>query len=203
MRGKGEGNFKFQETFNFILSTLNLIKHLHPNFCIKCTNINQMTKYYLLLGTNQGNRKSNIESALQKIGENLGKIKIKSSLYETEAWGMEDQPHFLNMVCLVESDIMPSDFLREIKNIEKEGGRVVTEKWGPRVIDIDILYIDDKIINTETLKVPHPGIYDRNFVLIPFIEISGDWIDPLKKITVDEIYDQCNDSREVYVFEEE
>jgi len=161
-----------------------------------------MANYYLLLGSNQGDRKHNIEVAIQHLEESIGKIQAKSSLYETEAWGLEEQPDFLNQAILITSEIKPLDFLLQCRSIEKQTGRVETVKWGPRVIDIDILYIDNLIIDTPELKVPHPGIYDRNFVLIPLMEIAGDFTDPVKQITVDEIYDICQDTKEVYIFDE-
>jgi 2-amino-4-hydroxy-6-hydroxymethyldihydropteridine diphosphokinase len=162
-----------------------------------------MAQYYLLLGTNQGDRKQNLEKALFKIKENLGKILEKSSIYSTEAWGLEDQPDFLNMALIVESQKKPVEFLQISKVIEKECGRIPTKKWGPREIDIDILYIDNQIIQSENLTIPHPGIYDRNFVLVPMIEIAGDFTDPVKNITLDEIYDECTDKKEVFLFDEE
>lgn len=161
-----------------------------------------MANYYLLIGSNQGNRKHNIETALQRIEAFAGKAKSVSSLYETEAWGLEDQPNFLNQAIHVSTNEKPLDFLHHLKSIEKQIGRVDTVKWGPRVIDIDILYIDDQVIDLPELKVPHQGIYDRNFVLIPLMEIAGEFTDPVKQLTVDELYDVCHDTREVYIFDE-
>ncbi|MBK6566727.1 MAG: 2-amino-4-hydroxy-6-hydroxymethyldihydropteridine diphosphokinase [Saprospiraceae bacterium] len=162
-----------------------------------------MAQYYLLLGSNLGNRKQNLDNVLHKIKEKLGNILEKSSVYVTEAWGLEDQPDFLNMALIVESQKNPEQFLQITKVIEKECGRVPTKKWSPREMDIDILYIDNQIIQSENFTVPHPGIYHRNFVLIPMIEIAGEFIDPVKNITMDEIYDECTDTKEVFLYDEE
>lgn len=162
-----------------------------------------MAKFYLLLGSNVGNRIENLNNALNLLNKQVGKIIEKSAFYETEAWGLEDQPDFINMACMIESETQPQKFLETIKVIEKDLGRQTDVKWEPRTIDIDILYIDDAIISTQNLKVPHPQIYDRNFVLIPMLDIAGDFIDPVKNITLDEIYDMCTDTKEVYLYEAE
>jgi 2-amino-4-hydroxy-6-hydroxymethyldihydropteridine diphosphokinase len=162
-----------------------------------------MSNCYLLLGTNQANRKNNLEKALEKIREKIGKIIVSSSVYETEAWGLEDQPDFLNQACIVSTTLTPVQILKTLKEIEKSMGRTETIKWGPRLIDIDIIYVDDLVMQTPELVVPHPGLYNRNFVLLPLIEIAGDFTDPVKKISLDEIYDSSTDTKEVYVFDDE
>ncbi|HRO74231.1 MAG TPA: 2-amino-4-hydroxy-6-hydroxymethyldihydropteridine diphosphokinase, partial [Saprospiraceae bacterium] len=90
----------------------------------------------------------------------------------------------------------------EAKAIEKEMQRIKELKWGPRNIDIDLLYCDDIILQTETLTIPHPQIYNRNFVLIPMMEIAGEWMDPVKNMTITELYDQCQDTNEVFILNE-
>ncbi|MFZ1705092.1 MAG: 2-amino-4-hydroxy-6-hydroxymethyldihydropteridine diphosphokinase [Saprospiraceae bacterium] len=162
-----------------------------------------MPTYYLHLGSNQGDRKKNIQFALENIQKKIGVIINQSSIYETEAWGLEDQPHFLNMALAIETNEKPLQLMAITKEIEKETGRTPSEKWGPRVLDIDILYAENLVLQTDTLTIPHAGIYDRNFVLIPLIEIAGDFIDPVKQISIDELYDICTDKREVYLYEEE
>ena len=91
---------------------------------------------------------------------------------------------------------------KQLEEIEAElgGGKLV--KWGPRNIDIDILYCDDTILQSELLTIPHPQLYNRNFVLIPLLEIAGDFIDPVKKLTIDELYDECTDEGEVLLYED-
>ena len=161
-----------------------------------------MFTYYLLLGTNLGDRAQNLRNALDQIKLAIGKIKISSSIYETEPWGLEGQPDFLNMVIAVESRFEPNKVLDLTKIIETNALAIKEVKWGPRTLDIDILYCDDLIINTENLTIPHKQLYDRNFTLIPLIEIAGDLMDPKKLLTIDEIYDNCQDNKEVFIYEE-
>lgn len=159
--------------------------------------------YYLLLGSNLGDKNQNIDRALQMIKEGIGPILDQSSRYLTQPWGVEDQEDFINMAVKVNSDKKPSEVLDTIKKIEEKVGRTETIHWGPRILDIDILYCDDKVIDTEAIKIPHPQIYNRNFVLVPLIEIAGEMIDPVKNISLDEIYERCTDMCEVYIFEDE
>lgn len=161
-----------------------------------------MFTYYLLLGTNQGDRVGHLKKAMEQINTSVGKIKCSSSIYETEPWGLEEQPDFLNMVVVVETTFEPIQVLKLTKSIEQKAGAPKEVKWGPRILDIDILYCDDIVVNTDGLYIPHKQVYHRNFALIPLIEVAGDLLDPVKKITIDEIYDVCGDDKEVYIFEE-
>jgi len=160
-----------------------------------------MNHYYLLLGSNIGDSLKIIRQAINKISKDLGTIKAQSSLYETQAWGKTDQANFINRAIELETTLLPEALFEKLKMLETEAGRTPTEKWGPRTLDIDILYAGDSIIQTENLTIPHHGIYDRNFVLIPLMEIAGEFEDPVKKITVDDIYDQCEDTSEVFLLE--
>jgi len=169
-------------------------------FAFKSVN---MHTYYLLLGSNIGDKILHIENAITFISQQIGRISKESSKYRTEPWGLENQEDFINMVVQVSSDLSPEIVLDKIKVIEQQIGRIETEQWGPRVIDIDILYCDDVVLDTEKIKIPHPQIANRNFVLIPLIEIVGDMIDPMHNITIDEMYEKCTDSCEVYMYEDE
>lgn len=160
-----------------------------------------MHHYYLLLGSNLGNKHHNIDKALQWITEDIGTIVTSSSRYITDPWGEKEQEEFVNMAVQVSSSKEPEDVLSLIQAIEKKAGRKETSHWGPRILDIDILYCDDIILNKEYLTIPHPGIYERNFVLIPMIEIAGDMTDPVKQMTLDELYEKCTDTCEVYLWE--
>ncbi|MBC7885440.1 MAG: 2-amino-4-hydroxy-6-hydroxymethyldihydropteridine diphosphokinase, partial [Saprospiraceae bacterium] len=160
-----------------------------------------MNIYYLHLGSNQGDRKSYLNKALELISTQIGNITKQSSVYETEPWGLKDQPLFLNMAVEVKSEKSPEAVLPFLKNIELSLGVEHKEKWGPRNIDIDILYCNHDVLDTVHLKIPHPHIYDRNFVLIPLMEIAGDYEDPVKKVTIDELYDLCKDESEVFMYE--
>lgn len=158
-------------------------------------------KAYLLLGSNEGSRKQNLEQAIDQIGRNAGKITDMSSVYETEPWGLKEQDPFLNMAISIITSMTPQDLMACLKDIESAIGKPKQIKWGPRTIDIDILYYDDLILESESLKIPHPQISNRNFVLIPLLEIAGDHTDPVTGLTVDEMYDQCKDTGEVFIFE--
>lgn len=158
-----------------------------------------MFTYYLHLGSNVGDRKQMLLKAIQAISTQIGNITQKSSIYETEPWGLTNQPDFYNMAIEVHSDIKVEEVFTLIKSIEKEMDRQKDIKWGPRNIDIDILYCNDMIIETPELTIPHPQIYNRNFVLIPMIEIAGELIDPVKNLSLDELYELCRDTHEVFI----
>jgi 2-amino-4-hydroxy-6-hydroxymethyldihydropteridine diphosphokinase len=135
---------------------------------------------YLLLGSNLGDRRAVIDLALGKIREVIGEISSVSSLYETAAWGNEDQPPFLNLAVGAETSLNPHQILEHTLSIEEELGRVRAEKWGARVIDIDIiLYAEEVISDGESLQIPHPRMQDRRFVLVPMAEIAGQVVHPL------------------------
>lgn len=153
---------------------------------------------YLLLGTNLGDRKENLEKACQLISQQIGSIRIASSLYETEAWGETDQPLFLNQVIQVNTELSPDELLRHTQAIEQQMGRVRLRKWGERIIDIDILYYHNQIIHTKDLKVPHPGIPDRRFTLAPLSEIAAEAIHPILRKTQEELLNSCTDTLKVW-----
>src|SRR6187402_499972 len=147
---------------------------------------------FLSLGTNIGNKAFNLAQASQLIGL-IGQITKKSSLYSTDAWGNTDQPAFYNQVLEIKTTLPPEDLLENLLSIERELGRVREERWGPRVIDIDILFYHDKIIDSIHLTVPHPGIALRRFVLEPLAEISPDFIHPVLQKTVSSLLAICTD----------
>jgi 2-amino-4-hydroxy-6-hydroxymethyldihydropteridine diphosphokinase len=157
--------------------------------------------YFLHLGSNQGERKENLEKAIEQIKLTIGKVIKQSLIYETEPWGLKDQPNFLNMAIECYSGLKPHDLIVQAKAIEESIGTKKDTKWGPRLIDIDILYCEDLVLEGE-LTIPHPQIANRNFVLIPLMEIAGDFIDPNSKLTIEELYDVCEDIGEVMIYEE-
>jgi 2-amino-4-hydroxy-6-hydroxymethyldihydropteridine diphosphokinase len=128
---------------------------------------------YLSLGSNMGDREANVRKALDLLADRMTLMKV-SSLYETAPIGVTDQNDFINAVALVETELHPTDLLDAILDIERIVGRVRNLRWGPRVIDIDILLYDDEAINTPELIIPHPEIMNRAFVLIPLGEIAPD-----------------------------
>ncbi|MHB0998016.1 MAG: 2-amino-4-hydroxy-6-hydroxymethyldihydropteridine diphosphokinase [Armatimonadota bacterium] len=132
---------------------------------------------YLGIGSNLGDKKSNIDDAIRRINEINGiSILKKSSVYETEPVGYMDQPDFLNSVIEIDTELDPVQLLHSTQQIEKDMGRVRNLKWGPRVIDIDILIFDNLKIDTTELVLPHPRITERAFVIIPLAEIAPDLI---------------------------
>ena len=135
-------------------------------------------KVYLGLGSNLGDRKANLEKALQLLGERLY-IEQVSSLYETEPVGHAEQPMFFNAVCRAETELGPLQLLSLIQGIEATLGRVPSFTNGPRSIDVDILFYDDLSIKTTDLTIPHPRIEERAFVLIPLLEIAPRLVHPL------------------------
>lgn len=140
---------------------------------------------YLSLGTNMGDKKKNLLEAAEKIG-NLENTKIiaQSTIIETEPFGYTEQDMFLNSCLEIKTLFTPRELLKELLGIELQMGRVREIKWGPRIIDIDILFFDDEIIGEADLAVPHPWICERMFVLEPLSEIAPNFVHPLEKKTV-------------------
>ena len=151
----------------------------------------------LLLGTNMSDRWSNLIRCKAAIEEQVGKIKRCSAVYETAAWGKTDQAPFLNQVVVVDTLLAPVNLLKTILNIEHQLGRIRKEKWGARIIDIDILYYDSDIISLPGLTIPHPEIRNRRFTLIPLEEIVPGFIDPMYGLTVQELLKRCEDHSQV------
>ncbi len=145
-----------------------------------------MSIVYLGLGTNLGDRKQNISKAIEAISLKMS-ISKQSSLYETTAWGYTDQPNFLNQVIEVETHLSPLRLLNFLKKTEVELGRVENFRYGPRPIDIDILFYDDLIKTTSRLQIPHPRIPARAFVLVPLNEIAPGFVHPVLKKTIAEL----------------
>lgn len=142
-------------------------------------------RVYLSLGSNIGNKRKNLLEAIRKIGELENTEVVKSStILETEPFGYLEQDNFLNACLEVKTLMTAQEFLKEILQIELDIGRVREIKWGPRIIDIDILFYDKEIIEEDNLAVPHPWICEREFVLDPLSEIAPNYIHPLEKKTI-------------------
>ena len=138
-----------------------------------------MPTLYLSLGTNLGDRRSNLETALTLIGRRIGTVQDKSGIIETEPWGFESTNRFLNMVAKVQTGLHPLDVLHTTQEIEKQMGRTAKSsngKYEDRVIDIDILLYDDLVMNTDELTIPHHLMYKRSFVMQPLAEIAPDLV---------------------------
>lgn len=154
---------------------------------------------FLGLGSNEGNRRQNLENCVSEIKKTaLMKIIKCSSIYESEPVGYLNQRWFLNAVAKVETDIPPLELLMIVKEIEIKMGRKVTRRWGPRVIDVDILTYGDKIITSERLTIPHPEMHNRKFVLISLAEIAPSFIHPQKKITIEKMIKLCPENKVIW-----
>ncbi len=156
-----------------------------------------MNKAYLLTGTNLGDRLENMKAAEKLISEQCGIINKRSSIYETAAWGKTEQPSFLNQAFEVFTSLNAKQLIRRILKIEKSMGRIRKEKYGPRIIDIDILFFNDEQYNLPFLKVPHPEIQNRRFALLPLAEFASDILHPVFKKTVSELLKDCPDQLDI------
>lgn len=156
-----------------------------------------MNIIYLLIGGNMGDRISNLAKAADLLEKETGKIIKRSSIYETGAWGNTNQPDFLNQVIIIQTALSAADYIRQIFSIENTMGRVRTEKNAPRIIDIDILFFNDAVINEEHLTIPHPQIQNRRFVLIPMNELSPALVHPVLHQTISNLLSTCKDALEV------
>ena len=137
-----------------------------------------MYTVYLGLGTNLGDKRNNLNLALEKIKNEIGEISNQSSIYETEAWGVKDQDNYFNIVIELKTKHLPLALIKKILEIEINLGRIREKKWDSRIIDIDILFFENYIISTDHLHIPHPFLEKRNFVLQPLNEIVPDFIHP-------------------------
>ena len=159
-----------------------------------------MTKTYLLLGSNMGNREAFLSKALTEIDTKIGKISKKSKIYQTEPWGEKEQEDFLNIAVEVETKLKPKKILEKIHEIEKLLDREETYKWGPREIDIDILFYGEEMISEVDLTIPHPFIHERKFTLIPLAEIAPELYHPIMGANIMDLLLECEDQSEVLEF---
>ena len=161
-------------------------------------NISIMEKAFLGLGSNLGNREKNLKEARTGIEESIGKIIICSSVYQTEPWGFESDKKFLNMVVCVETDLSPSGLLGRILMIESQLGRIrCKDKYSSRNIDIDILFYNNEIVDEADLKIPHPHMQERRFVMVPLSEIAPELVHPVLKKSVESLLKSCKDTGKV------
>ena len=149
---------------------------------------------YLSLGANKGDRKDYLEKALIML-DHIGYVSKVSSYYETEPYGVSDQDLFINLICKLEIDLSPEKLLKAVKKIENKLKRSTIYRWGPREIDIDIIYYEDEIVETKELTIPHKEFYKRKFVLIPLNEIEPNLY--IYNMTVSRYLELCNDTLSV------
>jgi len=154
-----------------------------------------MKKVFLGLGTNMGKRAENLSKAVHSIETEIGSVLKTSTVYETEPWGFHSEEQFLNMVVKVKTELSPAELLTSILSIEASLGRKRGRKqYVSRVIDIDILLYDDKIIDEKNLKIPHPLLHERRFVLEPLCELEPDLIHPVLGKSIKDLLNLCKDS---------
>lgn len=152
------------------------------------------TPIYLSIGGNQGNRQQFLEDAAQLLTKVVGPLLEASSIYETAAWGKTDQAPFLNQVLKMETTHSPDRLLKLCLKVEASLGRIREERWGPRPIDIDILFYGNAVIDHDFLQIPHPRLAMRNFVLIPLKEIAKDLIHPVLNKSIETLYEISPDT---------
>ncbi len=152
---------------------------------------------YLSLGSNQGNSFQILTQAVADIGENCGEVNAVSKMFRTAAWGIEEQPDFLNMVVGISTLQDPLSLLKAIQEIEHQHQRIRTTKWGQRTLDIDILYYDNLVLSMPELVIPHPYLHERGFVLVPLAKIAPDLVHPILKLTTQQLLEKCEDRLDV------
>jgi len=155
---------------------------------------------YLLTGGNLGDRAESLKNAAAMVEKEAGRILTRSHLYETAAWGTTNQPDYLNQALLIETNLTAIELLHTILTIEKQLGRFRQEKYGARIIDIDILFFNSEILKTEQLIVPHPHLQNRRFVLVPMVEIAADYCHPVLNKTMSALLEECPDPLDVKKF---
>lgn len=151
-----------------------------------------MHTIYLGLGTNLGDRAANLQAAVAGLSARMV-ITAVSPIYQTPPWGVTDQPNFLNVCLAAQTDLSPDELLAFLKNLETELGRQPTKRWGPRLIDIDILFYANQLIETENMIVPHPRLAERAFVLRPLADIAPNFVHPALGETIADLSEKVGD----------
>ena len=155
-----------------------------------------METCFVLFGSNMGDKEANFDQACLYINNRCGHVAMVSAAYESEPWGFDAEEWFLNRVILVETELSPMDLLQQLLDIERELGRVrhpEIQGYISRTADLDLLYYGSRIINNETLIVPHPRLHLRRFALMPLCEVAPDFEHPVFKMTQEELLEQCPD----------
>ena len=146
---------------------------------------------YLLIGSNLGDKTTYLKNAGSYIQQQCGQIVKQSSFYETEPWGFTEQPSFLNQALCIQTELAPAELMHTLLQIESKMGRTRELKMGPRIIDLDILQIDQQIVDTPLLQLPHPAMHLRRFALIPMEEIAPQLMHPQFNKTIAQLLAEC------------
>lgn len=158
------------------------------------------TLFFLSLGSNLGDRLKFLRKAVTALNQNKNIQILKiSNTHETEPYGKKDQPFFLNICVKGKTTLSPQELFKICRDTEIKLGRIAGEKWGPRIIDIDILFYGNKTINSPDLVIPHPDLHRRRFVLVPLIQIDSDLIHPVFKKTAADLLNECKDNSIVQI----
>lgn len=152
-----------------------------------------MPTVFIALGTNLGDRQANLRTAVASLAPAVTVIRA-STIYETPPWGYTDQPPFLNMVIEAETGLRPRALLGFLKKREAELGRVESFRYGPRHIDLDILFYADLVLNEDALQIPHPRLHERAFVLVPLVELAPELCHPVLKVKVRTLLEKLDDT---------
>jgi 2-amino-4-hydroxy-6-hydroxymethyldihydropteridine diphosphokinase len=153
-----------------------------------------MSKVYFSIGSNKGNRSQLINEAIDKIDISIGRVEQKSSIYETQSWGFKSN-NFYNVCLLIESSLSVESIFNKILKIEKDMGRLKSgNKYSDRCIDIDILFVEDIIVNSKNLIIPHPRLHLRKFVLTPMLDLAPDLIHPILNKSIKQLELECDDN---------
>ena len=157
-----------------------------------------MNKAVLLLGSNLGDSQLLFQQVISLIDERLGKLEIQSALYQSPPWGFEHENDFLNQVLILETDLAAGEILQTCLQIEVDLGRKrTTQVYGARRIDIDVLFVNDEVMDTESLVLPHPRLHLRKFTLLPLLELIPDYVHPKLQKSIQELLRACEDNSEV------
>ncbi|WP_027003829.1 2-amino-4-hydroxy-6-hydroxymethyldihydropteridine diphosphokinase [Hugenholtzia roseola] len=151
------------------------------------------TRVYLLLGSNLGDKRQNLEAARFFLQKEVGFLEAQSAIYETAPWGLEEQPLFYNQLLVLQTELSPQNLLESVLKIEAKIGRERVRKWDRRTIDIDILYFGSHVISEPNLQIPHPLLHQRRFALVPMVALAPDFQHPIFRVSQQELLALCTD----------